>query len=100
MCKLSGNKTANTFRLIAASPLIVLICLIISCASTESIEDAKKAGAHYQIGVSYYNENKIQKAYIEFQKALELNPEDKEVLNAISCNSEITQRPLPISKKR
>ncbi len=58
---------------------LVLIC---SCATT-STENVQKAIAHYKLGVSYLNENNIQPAFIEFQKAIEFNPEDKEVLNAI-----------------
>jgi len=54
-----------------------------SCATTATEDDIQKAGAHYKIGVSYLNENKIQPAIIEFQKALELNPNDKEALMAL-----------------
>jgi type IV pilus biogenesis/stability protein PilW len=63
--------------------LIFLIVFLTSCATIVTEEDARKASAHYQIGLSYYNENNIQMAYIEFQKALEFNPYNKEVLNAI-----------------
>lgn len=52
-----------------------------SCATTG--KDIEMANAHYQLGLSYFNENKIQMAYVEFQKAIELNPDDKEVLNAL-----------------
>jgi type IV pilus biogenesis/stability protein PilW len=54
-----------------------------ACASTKSPDKVQKATAHYKIGLSYYNEGKFQQAYIEFQKALEINPKDKEALNAI-----------------
>jgi type IV pilus assembly protein PilF len=63
--------------------LILLIVFLTSCVTAKTSEDIKNAGAHYQLGLSYYNEDKIQPAYIEFQKALELNPKDKDVLNAI-----------------
>jgi len=43
----------------------------------------QQAGAHYKIGVAYLNQAKIQQAFVEFQKAYELNPGDKEILNAI-----------------
>lgn len=62
--------------------LIFLIIFISSCATTTG-ENIQKASAHYKIGKSYFYENNIQSAYIEFQKALELNPKDKEALNAI-----------------
>lgn len=49
--------------------------------STE--ERLQKASAHYQLGISYMNDNNIQPAFVEFQKAIELNPNDKDSLNAI-----------------
>src|SRR4030042_5946202 len=63
--------------------LIFVILFFTSCASTATPEEIQKATAHYQMGLSYYNGDKPQMAYIEFQKALELNPYDKKVLNAI-----------------
>ena len=63
--------------------ILLLFIFVTSCASTKSADIAQKATAHYKIGLSYYNENKFQQAYIEFQKALEINPKDKDVLNAI-----------------
>ena len=35
------------------------------------------------MGVAYLNEEKVQQAFVEFQQAYQLNPNDKEVLNAI-----------------
>lgn len=57
------------------------LSFIISCASTENRE--VKATAHYKIGVAYLNENKIQQAFVEFHKAYELDPNNKQVLYAI-----------------
>lgn len=54
-----------------------------ACATTSSEDKVQKASAHYQLGISYLNDNNIQPAFVEFQKALELNPNDKEVLNGI-----------------
>lgn len=61
---------------------LLILIFVCSCATT-STENMQKAIAHYKLGLSYLNENNIQPAFIEFQKAYELNPEDKEVLNAI-----------------
>jgi len=47
------------------------------------MEVEKKADAYYKIGLSYLNENKAQQAYVEFFRAYELDPRNKEVLNAI-----------------
>lgn len=63
--------------------LIFFIAILTSCATVVSKEDTRNSNAHYQIGLSYYNENNVQMAYIEFQKALEIDPYNKEALNAI-----------------
>jgi type IV pilus assembly protein PilF len=64
---------------------LTISCLLlgIACATFTSEESTQKAEAHYKIGVAYLNETKIQQAFVEFQKALELAPRDKKVLNAI-----------------
>jgi len=59
-----------------------LLC-VIACATTTPHDTMQQAEAHYKIGVAYLNDSKIQQAFVEFQKAYELNPNDKEVLNAI-----------------
>jgi tetratricopeptide (TPR) repeat protein len=57
---------------------------VIACAAVQPTGDnTQAAAAHYKIGVSYLNEAKAQQAFVEFQKAYELNPNDREVLNAI-----------------
>lgn len=63
--------------------LLSALFLVVSCASMSKEEKLQRASAHYQLGVSYLNDNNIQPAFVEFQKALEFNPDDKEVLNAI-----------------
>lgn len=59
------------------------LLLLLGCASMSGEEKLQRASAHYQLGVSYLNENNIQPAFVEFQKALEYNPDDKETLNAV-----------------
>lgn len=61
--------------------LVYALSLIVSCATTEKRE--VKATAYYKIGVAYLNENKIQQAFVEFHKAYELDPNNKQVLYAI-----------------
>ena len=63
--------------------VILIVAVFVGSCATASIENIQKATAHYKLGVSYINENNVQPAFIEFQKAYDLNPEDKEVLNAI-----------------
>ena len=55
----------------------VLCGLFLACATTPTVEDLKKAEAYYKLGVSYLNENKLRESFIEFQKAISLNQEDK-----------------------
>lgn len=61
--------------------MILIMAVFVGSCATVSIENMQKATAHYKLGVSYYGENNIQKAFVEFRKAFELNPEDKDVLN-------------------
>jgi len=63
--------------------IFILFMFMTTCATTKSSDKAQEATAHYKIGYSYYTEGKFQQAYIEFQKALDINPKDKEVLNAV-----------------
>lgn len=69
---------------VAKATLLSAVVLLIVCAcATTGNENTQKATAHYQMGLSYLNDNNIQPAFVEFQKALELNPRNKEVHDAI-----------------
>ena len=61
----------------------VLLPFVCSCATARTENSVQEAVAHYKLGVGYYSENKIQQSFVEFQRAYELNPNNKEVLNAI-----------------
>ena len=61
---------------------LLALSLVVSCASV-GMDPGKQAEAHYKIGVAYLNDNRIQQAFVEFHKAYDLNPHDKDVLNAI-----------------
>ncbi len=64
--------------------LIVLLLLpVVSCATADKESAVINAAARHTIGVSYYSEGKVQQAFVEFQHAYELNPQNKEVLNSI-----------------
>jgi Tfp pilus assembly protein PilF len=60
---------------------LLLMFLICSCATNE--KNVKQTTAHYQLGLSYLNEGKDQLAYTEFQKALEVDPDNKDVHYAL-----------------
>ena len=52
-----------------------------SCATTPNTKDINMAEAYNKIAVSYLKNGQTNRAYIEFQKAIKLNPENKETLN-------------------
>ena len=64
----------------ALCPVFFLLILL-SCASAPTLEDIKKAQNLNTLGYSYLNDGQLNEAYIEFQKALALNPGNKETLN-------------------
>jgi Tfp pilus assembly protein PilF len=70
----------NKYGLIFRIPALSLVILALSCAS---VQNKRESRAHYKIGVSYLNSAQYQAAYVEFQKAMNLNSKDKEVHNAI-----------------
>lgn len=70
-------------KILALFLFLGAIACVLSCATMESGENIRKAEAHYKMGFANLNENKIQQAFVEFHKAYELDPNNKEVLNAI-----------------
>jgi len=63
--------------------LIAFAVMIFSSCATVTENDIKNSQYHYQLGISYLNDNNIQPAFSELQKALELNPNDKEIHTAL-----------------
>jgi type IV pilus assembly protein PilF len=62
----------------------ILFAVVISGAcATVTENDIKNSQYHYQLGISYLNDNNIQPAFSELQKALKLNPHDKEIHNVL-----------------
>lgn len=61
--------------------ILIVVFVLASCGVSK--ERATQAQAHYKLGVSYLSENNLQPAFLEFQKAIELNPENKEFYNAL-----------------
>ena len=56
---------------------LVLLPFLYSCATAKPENSVQEASAHYKIGVGYYSENKVQQAFVEFQRAYELNPNNR-----------------------
>ncbi len=63
----------------------ILVCaVLISCATTkEESDDVIQSDAYYQMGLSFMKEEKFQDAFVEFQKAIKSNPDNKLALNAL-----------------
>lgn len=70
------------FKKMRFIPLFALALSLLSCVST-SKEGLKLAEAHYKLGLSHLNEGEHQSAFIEFQRALDLDKKNKEIHNAI-----------------
>ncbi len=73
--------SANKGAMVKSVIIIILIFFLFSCVTTAHNVD--QSNAHYQLGLSYLNGNKMQLAFVEFQKAIELNSDNKEALNAL-----------------
>ncbi|MBI4653978.1 MAG: tetratricopeptide repeat protein [Nitrospirae bacterium] len=68
--------------------LFTICCvLLVACVTTSDIEDVRNAEVHYKLGISYLAEQRLNDAFIEFQKAIKLDPEDKNSMNALGLVS-------------
>jgi type IV pilus assembly protein PilF len=64
--------------------LVFLALSLTHCATGQSaVKQEKEASAHFKMGLSYLNESSLQQAFVEFQKALDLNPDNKEYQYAL-----------------
>lgn len=70
-----------THQLSAAS-LLCLVLFFSGCASIPP-EQQKEADFHYKMGLSYLDEGQIQTAFVQFQKALQIDPDHKDSLNSL-----------------
>ncbi len=73
-------KRLSKYALAIAFALYMLVYMS-GCASVEVVDDKKEADYHYKMGLSYFNEGKMQAAYVQLQKALQFDPSNKDVLN-------------------
>jgi type IV pilus biogenesis/stability protein PilW len=62
--------------------ILLLCCLFLfSCSTDPTIENIKKAESLNKRGASFLSNGELNKAFVEFQKALKVNPENTETLN-------------------
>ncbi|MBI5847740.1 MAG: tetratricopeptide repeat protein [Nitrospirae bacterium] len=62
---------------------LFFLIFTISCASFVTDSATQNSAARYKIGVGYYSEGKVQQAFVEFQHAYEMNPQNKEAVYGI-----------------
>lgn len=72
---------SNSKFLFICSLLSVLCVLFFSACATPTIKDTMKAEAHNKLGLSYLLNGQASEAYVEFQKAIKLNPKNKDTHN-------------------
>lgn len=61
----------------------VILLLFYGCVTTDENKAFNRAEAHYKLGVSYMSKGQLNDAFIEFQKAVDIDPEHKESLNSL-----------------
>lgn len=76
-------RTIEAMKSLVSIISLFFLMLIMSCATFSTESSIQNSAAHYKIGASYYSEGKIQQAFVEFQHAYELNPQNKEALYGI-----------------
>lgn len=61
---------------------LFLAALLAGCAGV-GVEEEKEAEFHLKMGSSSLNEGNVQGAFVELQKSMQLNPNNKETLNTL-----------------
>lgn len=75
-------KSPKNQRFFVFCSSVALLLLISGCA-TVSVEKQREADFHYKMGISYMNEGNMQAAFVELQKAYQISPNNKEILNSL-----------------
>ena len=63
--------------LLSIGVVILIIPILIGCASTKTAEIKKQSEAHYQLAVSHIQSGRYQDAFVELQKCVKINPQEK-----------------------
>jgi Tfp pilus assembly protein PilF len=74
-----AHGASGTWRWLA--PALASAILVLGCAHRG---DLKQAEAHYKLGYSFLLDNQLQPAFVEFQKAIEQNPKDRDTRYALA----------------
>lgn len=74
--------TVSDISRFSTAVMLSAVLFLTGCA-TSSSERSKDAELHYQMGISYLSQGQVQAAYVQLQKALQLAPSNKDILNSI-----------------
>ncbi len=67
-----------------AVALLIIIALSYGCAGGAAAAKAvKRSNAHYMLGTTYIPQNRLQDAFLAFQKSINENPKNKDALNML-----------------
>ncbi|GAB5046253.1 tetratricopeptide repeat protein [Thermodesulfovibrio sp. TK110] len=63
---------------------LLIFLLVIACTPEERIRQTNESDFHTEIGYAYYIEKNYQLAYVEFHKALQIDPDNKNALHGLA----------------
>lgn len=63
---------------------LLIFLVIVACTSEERIRQTNESDFHTEIGYAYYIEKNYQLAYVEFHKALQISPDNKNALHGLA----------------
>lgn len=70
-------------RLFVFCLLLLAFSSFLSGCSTVSVEQQKESDYYYKVGLTYLNEDKFQMAFVQFQRALQIDPDNIKALNSL-----------------
>ena len=73
------KKLSSILCTLLVAPCISLV--LFSCSTTPDAQSLAQAEAHNTLAYSYLNNGKLNNAFVELQKAIQFDPENKETLN-------------------
>ncbi|WP_353684718.1 tetratricopeptide repeat protein [Thermodesulfovibrio sp. 3907-1M] len=63
---------------------LLIFLLVVACTSEERVRQTNESDFHTEIGYAYYIEKNYQLAFVEFHKALQIDPDNKNALHGLA----------------
>jgi len=60
--------------------LLMVVLSTGGCVPPQEVAQPKEANYHNKMGMAFLNEGKVQLAFVEFQKAIQIEPDNKEIV--------------------